>query len=113
MSSYNAAVANDENHGWVFVGVGRAENCWVRRVVSQYFGYACVSITSGGRQICADCKSLIPYRTPQADGGAFIIDSATQCFVWNCQRTRPPPIRHRLRHAGPHAFVSSSATARR
>jgi hypothetical protein len=61
VSNYNASVTNDENHGWIFIGVNKAENCWVRRVVSQYFGYACVSITAGGRQVSVlDSKSLDP-----------------------------------------------------
>src|SRR4029434_10425930 len=111
ISSYNASVTDDENHGWVFVGVNKAENCWVRRVVSQYFGYACVSITSGARQISVlDSKSLDPVSIPT--GGrryAFNIDSATQCLVWNCYTKND---RHQYVTGsdtrGPHAFVSSS-----
>ena len=36
----------DENHGWNAVVLSRAENCWVRDVVTKYFGYACVNIHS-------------------------------------------------------------------
>jgi hypothetical protein len=116
VSSYNASVSDDENHGWIFIGVNRAENCWVRRVVSQSFGYACVSITTGGRQISVlDSKSLDPVS--QVTGGrryAFNISGATQCLVWNCYTKND---RHHYvtgsDTAGPHAFVSSSSEGAR
>lgn len=112
VSSYNASVKDDENHGWVFIGVNKAEDCWVRRVTSQNFGYACVSITAGGKQISVlDSKSLDPIS--EVTGGrryAFNISSATQCLVWNCYTKGD---RHQYVTGsdtpGPDAFVSSSS----
>jgi hypothetical protein len=112
VSSYNASVPDDEKHGWIFIGVSKAENCWVRRVVSQSFGYACVSIHTGGRQISVlDSQSLDPVS--QVTGGrryAFNVSGATQCLVWNCHTKND---RHHYVTGsdtpGPHAFVSSSS----
>ncbi|MFA4867033.1 MAG: hypothetical protein WC623_02495 [Pedobacter sp.] len=36
---------NDELHGWNGIELNRAEDCWVKQVTAQYFGYACVSLT--------------------------------------------------------------------
>jgi hypothetical protein len=116
VSSYNASVPDDENHGWVFIGVNKAEDCWVRRVVSQSFGYACVSVTAGGRHISVlDSKSLDPVS--QVTGGrryAFNISGATQCLVWNCYTKNDR--HHYVTGAdtpGPHAFVASSSDGSR
>lgn len=55
----------DENHGWVAVGIKNVENGWVRNVSSRYFGYSCVRTGSGTRNItvvnctCTDAKSQI------------------------------------------------------
>lgn len=112
ISSYDPSISNDEKHGWVFIGISAAENSWVRRVVSQHFGYACVSVTTGGRQISIlDSQSLDPISAPT--GGrryAFSIDGATQCLVWNCHTRND---RHQYVTGsdtpGPHAFVSSTS----
>ncbi|MFD0893871.1 DNRLRE domain-containing protein [Luteolibacter ambystomatis] len=116
ISSYNATISNDENHAWTFIGISSAENSWVRRVVSQYFGFACVNVTAGGRQISIlDSQSLDPIS--ESTGGrryAFCIDSATQCLVWNCYTKND---RHQYVTGsdtpGPHAFVSSTSDAAR
>jgi hypothetical protein len=55
----------DEDHGWIAIGIRNTENGWVRNVASRYFGYACVSTESGTRNItvtncvCTDAKSQI------------------------------------------------------
>jgi autotransporter-associated beta strand protein len=112
ISSFNASVTDDENHGWIFVGVDKAENCWARRVVSQYFGYACVGITGGSKFISVlDSKCLDPVS--EITGGrryAFNIDSSSQCLIWNCYTKSD---RHQYVTGsdtpGPDAFVSSSS----
>ena len=51
----------DENHGWVGVELEQAENCWVRKVTSEYFGYASVSISSGSFfNTIEECAMLNP-----------------------------------------------------
>lgn len=55
----------DENHGWIAVGFKDVANGWVRNVSSRYYGYACVSLEGGTRNItvtdskCVDAKSQI------------------------------------------------------
>ncbi|MET3114136.1 hypothetical protein AAKU52_001869 [Pedobacter sp. CG_S7] len=51
----------DENHGWVGVELEQAENCWVRKVTSEYFGYAGISISSGSFfNTIEECAMLNP-----------------------------------------------------
>ncbi|MBE9599071.1 hypothetical protein [Pedobacter sp. MC2016-24] len=37
---------DDEDHGWNGIVLTRAENCWVKQVTAQYFGYAAVSVST-------------------------------------------------------------------
>lgn len=51
----------DEDHGWIAVELEEAENCWVKQVTSIYFGYACVSISSGSHyNTVEECAMLDP-----------------------------------------------------
>jgi len=55
----------DEDHGWVAVGFNHIENGWVRNVSAWHFGYACVSLAQGAKNItvtdskCFEAKSQI------------------------------------------------------
>ncbi len=63
----HSAYANDidEEHGWIAVQFDKAVNCWVSNIVSKYFGYSCVSLERGAKNItiinskCLDAKSQI------------------------------------------------------
>jgi hypothetical protein len=54
-----------ENHGWTAIEIDKAENCWVDHVTSRYFGFGCVSLQYGARNVtvsnskCLDAKSVI------------------------------------------------------
>lgn len=51
----------DEKHAWNGIELKRAENCWVRQVTAQYFGYAGVSV--GGQSVyntIEECAMLDP-----------------------------------------------------
>src|ERR1043165_414003 len=49
----------DELHALCFIEVDTAENIWVRRSTSQYFGYGCVHLKTGTRAATVrDCNSL-------------------------------------------------------
>ncbi|HTN19176.1 MAG TPA: hypothetical protein VL125_01830 [Pelobium sp.] len=51
----------DEDHGWIAIELEEAENCWVKQVTSIYFGYACVSISSGSYyNTVEECAMLDP-----------------------------------------------------
>lgn len=55
----------DEDHGWIAVEFDRIENGWVSEVTSRFFGYSCVSLGEGAKNItvknsrCLDAKSVI------------------------------------------------------
>nr|WP_121271975.1 hypothetical protein [Pedobacter schmidteae] len=55
----------DEDHGWIAVDFDQIENGWVSNVTSRFFGYACVSLSGGAKNItvknsqCFDAKSVI------------------------------------------------------
>jgi len=55
----------DEDHGWIAVDFDHTENAWVSNVTSRFFGYACVSLSGGAKNItvknskCLDAKSVI------------------------------------------------------
>lgn len=62
-SEYTSDTA--ENHGWVAVQFDKVENGWIRFVSSRYFGYSCVNLENGAKNIsvlncnCSDAKSII------------------------------------------------------
>lgn len=55
----------DEDHGWTAVDFDQIENGWARNLTSRFFGYACVSLGNGAKNItvkdsrCLDAKSVI------------------------------------------------------
>jgi hypothetical protein len=62
-SSY--ASDTDEEHGWNAITFDKITNGWVKNVTSKYYGYSCVSLYNGARNIsvlfsqCLDAKSKI------------------------------------------------------
>ena len=77
---------SDELHALDFIEADTVENAWMRRVTSQYFGYACVHLTGGTRAVTvSDCDSLDPVSI--ITGGrryAFSLADARHCLVQNC-----------------------------
>jgi hypothetical protein len=55
----------DEDHGWIALDFNHIENGWVRNVTSKHYGYGCVSLNPGAKNItvkdskCLDAKSVI------------------------------------------------------
>lgn len=55
----------DEDHGWIALEFDQIENGWVSEVTSRFFGYSCVSLSEGAKNItvknsrCLDAKSVI------------------------------------------------------
>lgn len=99
VSDYVAA--DDEDHGWTFIQFNNIEHAWVRRVTSQYFGYACVALYNGTQwATVADCRSLDPISI--VTGGrryAFVMDDNRLCLVQNCYTSQDR-----------HQFVTQSLT---
>jgi len=78
----------DEDHGWVAVHYNHVENGWITGVTSRYFGYSCVSLGSGSKNITVDsCKCL--DAKSQITGGrrySFNNDGQLNLFT-NCHAT--------------------------
>lgn len=55
----------DEDHGWVAVSFNHIEDGWARNLTSRHFGYSCVSLSQGAKNItvldskCFDAISVI------------------------------------------------------
>lgn len=55
----------DEDHGWIAVDFDHIENGWITGVTSRFFGFGCVSLNGGAKNItvknsrCFDAKSVI------------------------------------------------------
>ena len=51
----------DEAHAWVAIDIKSAEHCWVRNVTSEHFGFSCVLMDDGTKNITVEsCTSLNP-----------------------------------------------------
>lgn len=101
----------DEDHGWDAVKFDKIKNGWVRHISAQYFGYSCVNLNRGARNIsvlnnnCFDAKS-------QITGGrrySFNNDGQLNLFM-NCHTTEG---RHDYvtgaRVCGPNVFYNCTA----
>ncbi|RYE36602.1 MAG: hypothetical protein EOP42_02740 [Sphingobacteriaceae bacterium] len=75
----------DEDHGWDAVSFNKVENGWITNVTSRYFGYSCVNLGSGSKNITVNnCRCLSPKS--QIIGGrrySFNNDGQLNLFV-NC-----------------------------
>lgn len=92
---------SDEDHAWTFIQFNSVENAWVRRVTSQYFGYACVALYGGARCVTVqNAQSLDPVSIiTGARRYAFVMDDAQLCLVQNSYT-----------HKDRHHFVTQSTT---
>jgi autotransporter-associated beta strand protein len=91
----------DEDHAWILIQFNTVENAWVRRVTSQYFGYACVALNSGTRAVTVqDCRSLDPVSIITGSRRyAFVLAGAQLSLVQNCYT-----------HKDRHQFVTQART---
>ncbi|HTN36521.1 MAG TPA: hypothetical protein VL053_05570 [Arachidicoccus sp.] len=109
-SEYSSDTA--EQHGWNAIRYDHIQNGWVKQVSARYFGYSCVNLGRGARNVtvldcqCYDAKSIIT-------GGrrySFNNDGQLNLFM-NCQTTEG---RHDYvtgaQVRGPNAFVNCSAS---
>ena len=98
----------DELHALDFIQTAAVENAWLRRVTSQFFGYACAHLAAGTRAMTvSDCNSLDPVSIITGERRyAFGLADAQFCLVQNCY-TRAD--RHQFvtdsLDAGPNVFV--------
>ena len=103
----------DENHGWQAVVLRRAENCWVKQVTAQYFGYSCVSVGSqSSYNTIEECAMLDPKSV--IDGGKRYSFDLTGGSFNLFQRCYARSGRHDFvtgsRVPGPNVFLDCAAT---
>ena len=76
----------DENHCWSAVTFAAAEHSWARGLSSRHFGYSCVSLDEGAKNISLkDCRSYSPVAT--IDGSrryAFNMRHCQLCLIEDC-----------------------------
>ena len=111
-SYYNVNNTNDEDHAWVFLRFSNTEDCWVRNVVSQYFGKSCVSLQTGVKHATVvNCQCLDPISIIESERRyAFDLNSCQLCLVENCftRQDRHSFITQSLTD-GPNVFVDGLA----
>ncbi|RYZ24919.1 MAG: hypothetical protein EOO10_19610, partial [Chitinophagaceae bacterium] len=100
-----------ENHAWDAVLFDKIENGWVRNVIARYFGYSCVNLSGGAKNIsvlnsnCFEHKSVITGSRRYS----FNNDGQQNLFM-NCHATDG---RHDFvtgaRVHGPNVFVNCTA----
>lgn len=102
---------DDEDHAWTAIDFNMAENCWVNKVTSKYFGFGCVEIKGLAKCItvsnskCLDAKSII------SGGRRYSFNISGQLnLVINCESTEA---RHdyvgNAKSLGPNVFCNSTA----
>lgn len=103
----------DENHCWSALTFASAEHSWARGVVTRHFGYSCVSLDEGAKNITVSaCRSYSPVAT--IDGSrryAFNMRHCQLCLVQDCFCDDD---RHQFvtgaRLSGPNVFLRCTAT---
>ena len=103
----------DEEHAWSAVEVYAAQHCWVAHVTTRSFGYCCVNLRGGSKNITVwDCHSTAPVS--QITGSrryAFHIYFGELCLVKDCTCEYD---RHQFvtgaRVPGPSVFHNCTAT---
>ncbi len=110
ISSYYAN-DEDEKHGWIALNFIGTDDCWVKNVSAQFFGYSCVQINGANRTTVQDCAMLDPKSI--TTGGrkySFVIQNGSFNLFQRCY-TRGG--RHDYvtgsRVAGPNAFIDCYA----
>ena len=103
---------DDETHGWNAVQLRNVENAWVRQVTSRYFGYACINVKGGTKNVTIqDCACLDPKsQTTGSRKYSFPIDDCCFVLIQRCftRGGRHDYITH-SRVPGPNAFVDCLA----
>lgn len=101
----------DENHGWVFIELVHAKNCWVNNVMALHFCYSCVQVQKQCKWITINhCACIDPIS--QITGGrrySFALDGeltlVEHCYARN---GRHDFVMHSLA-AGPNVFFDCTA----
>jgi hypothetical protein len=95
------AFDEDENHGWTAVSLNYTEDCWVKNVTAQYFGYGCVGLYWANKTTVVECAMLDPKSiTTGSRKYSFYVDKGSFNLFQRCY-TR----------GGRHDYVTGSRVA--
>jgi hypothetical protein len=106
------ANATDEDHGWEAVNFENAENCWARNITAQYFGYSCVFIGEGGKNITITDSKCIEAKSQITGGRRYSFNvNGQMILVENCisQDARHDYVTG-ARVCGPNVFYNCKAS---
>lgn len=76
---------NDEAHGWTAVDISNAQNCWVKKVTAEYFGFSTVCISNAHFNTIEDCAFINPKS--EVSGGrrySFVVQGGTGNLFQRC-----------------------------
>jgi len=97
-STYTSST--DELHGWNAIYMDNVENCWVKKVTADSFGYSCVNVNDGGSFVTVDSCSLVDGISILTGGRRYSFNvNGQRCLVQNCSTRN-----------GRHDFVDGSRT---
>jgi len=102
----------DEDHGWEAVNFDNAENCWARNITAQYFGYSCVYVGGGGKNITITDSKCIEAKSQITGGRRYSFNvNGQMILVKNCVST---DARHDFvtgsKVCGPNVFLNCKAS---
>lgn len=104
---------DDENHGWDGVELSRVENCWVKQVTSQYFGYSCVTIGNQSAYNTVEECAMIDPKSQTTGGRKYSFNLEGSATFNLFQRCYTRGGRHDYatgsRVPGPNVFLDSYA----
>ena len=75
----------DEDHGWDAISFDKIENSWVSNVTSRYFGYSCVNLGQGSKNITVSNSKCLAPKSQVIGGRRYSFNNDGQLnLVINC-----------------------------
>jgi hypothetical protein len=104
------AFDTDENHAWEFVSISNAQNVWVRKTTSQYFGDSAVVSNPTAKWVTVDDAVNLDPKSTVTGERRYTFDLSGQLeLVTNSEANsgRHDFVNNSSRPAGPHVFHNS------
>jgi len=76
---------NDTEHGWIAVQLDNAENCWIKNITTQNFGYSAVSCERFAKNITVSDARCFDPKSPVTGGMRYSFNNnGQQNLFMNC-----------------------------